>query len=105
MVAPHLEQRDSVIYLGVLPEPSTCLAAAPPLEATQECYLAIGCVPELPGDNAGTVPDRVLVWPGVPQILMPAEAINRLTADAAETRAQTVSLLSVRRRRGSECSW
>src|SRR5262245_25447834 len=103
MVAPDSKQCDSVVDLGVLPQPSTCLAAAPSLEATQKCGLTIRCIPELPSHNAGAVPCRILVWPGAPQILMPAESINRLPADATEARTQAVGALSVRSRWGSEC--
>ena len=39
------KQRHPVIYLGVFPEPSACLAAAAPLKATQECCLAIRRIP------------------------------------------------------------
>ena len=42
---PHSKQRHPVIYLGVFPEPSACLAAAAPLKATQECCLAIRRIP------------------------------------------------------------
>jgi len=51
MVAPDSKQRHPVIYLGGFPEPSACLAAAPPLKATQECCLAIRRIPELPGND------------------------------------------------------
>src|SRR5262245_19309500 len=67
MVAPDSKQWDSVVDLGVPPQPSTCLAAAPSLEATQKCSLTVRCIPELPSHNAGAVPCRILVWPGAPQ--------------------------------------
>jgi hypothetical protein len=35
MVTPDPKQWDPVIYLGIAPQSSTCLAAATPLEATQ----------------------------------------------------------------------
>jgi hypothetical protein len=40
MVAPDSEQWDPVIYLGILPEPPTRLAAAPRLEPPQERHFA-----------------------------------------------------------------
>ena len=103
MVTPDPKQRDPVIYLSIPPEPSTCLTAAPPLEATQEWRLAIRCVPELPGNDTSTVPDRILVRSAVPQVDVPAESVNRLAANAAKTRAQTVGSLAVRSRRHAEC--
>jgi hypothetical protein len=41
-------------------------------------------IPELPRDHASAVPDCILVYACVPHIDMPTEAINRLTAHAAE---------------------
>ena len=87
MVTPDLKQRDPVIDLGLLPEPGACLPASPPLEATEETCLTIWCVPELPGNNASTMPYRIFIWPGVPQILVPAELVNWLPADAAKAGA------------------
>jgi hypothetical protein len=102
MVAPDSKQGDAMIYLGVPPQPSACLETTSPLKTTQKRCLVIRCIPELPGNNASTMPDRILVWPHAPQILVPAEAINRLTADAAKTRTQVVDSLAVRSRRRSE---
>jgi hypothetical protein len=78
--APHPKQRDAVIHLGTSPQSSTGFAAASPLQAPQEPGLATRRIPELPCDHAGAVPDRILVDACVPQIDMPAEAINRLPA-------------------------
>jgi hypothetical protein len=49
--------------------------------------------------------DRLLVWPRGPQIRVPAEAINGLTAHTAKARTQAVGSLSVGSRRRSECGW
>ena len=103
VVLPYSKQRHTVIYFGVPPQPSTCLAAAPPLKATQERCLVIRCAPKLPGDDTSTMPRRILVWSGVPQILVPAESIDGLTADAAKALTQVVGSLSERSRRRSEC--
>jgi hypothetical protein len=75
---------------------STCLAAASPLEPTQECCLAVRRVPELPSHDASTMPHRILVWSGIPQIHVPAESINRLAAHAAKPWTQAVGSFSVR---------
>ena len=61
MVTPDKKQWDTVIYLGVPPEPSTGLAAAAALQSTQECYFTVWCIPELPGNDASTMPDRFFV--------------------------------------------
>jgi hypothetical protein len=92
-----------MVYFGIRPQSSTRLAAAPPLQATQERCLAIRCVPEFPGHNASTMPRRILVQTGVPQIPVPAESINGLAANAAETWTQSVGSLSVGNRRRAEC--
>jgi hypothetical protein len=51
------------------------------------------------------MPDRILVRSGVPQILVPAETINRLAAHAAKTRTQAIGSLAVRSGWHSECCW
>ena len=104
MVAPNSKQGDAMIYLGVPPQPSACLETASPLNTTQKRCLAIRSIPELPGNNASTVPNRFLIWPGTPRVRVPAEAINRLTADAAKTRTQAVGSPAVRSWGCSECS-
>jgi hypothetical protein len=58
---PYAKQGDPVIYFGVPPQPSACLETASPLKTTQKCCLAIRRIPELPGNNASTVPNRFLV--------------------------------------------
>jgi hypothetical protein len=103
MVTSDPKERNSMIYIGVLPESSACLAAAPPLQATQECCLAVRCVPELPGTDAGTMPYRIFVWPRIPEVPVPTELVNGLSADAAKARTQAVCSLAVRSRRRSEC--
>ena len=87
MVTPDLKQRDPVIDLCVLPQASASLAAAPSLQATQDRCLTIRCVPELPGNDASTMPDSILVRPAPPQILVPTELVNGLPADAAKAGA------------------
>jgi hypothetical protein len=95
MVTPDSKKRDLVIYLGVPPEPSTCLAATPRLQASQKRGFATRRVPEFPRYHAGAVPVRVSVKADAPQIDMPAKAINSLSAYAAKSRAARVGVLSI----------
>jgi hypothetical protein len=92
------------VHLGVLPQPSATLAAAPLLQAAQEPRLAARRIPEFPCDHTGTVPVRILVGANVPQIHMPPEAINRLPAHATESRMR-VCAFAIWRRRRPECRW
>jgi hypothetical protein len=65
-LVPHPKQRDAVVDLGVLPEASAGFTAAPSLQAAQQSDLTTRCIPELPCDNAGAVPHRILVGPCIP---------------------------------------
>jgi hypothetical protein len=66
MVAPDPKQRHSVIYLGILPEPSTGLSASPRLQPPQQRRFAAWGIPEFPCDHTGAVPSRILVRAGTP---------------------------------------
>ena len=99
MFAPDPEQWDAMINFGGPPQPSTALSAAPNLEAPQKSYVAAWRIPELPRDDASTVPDCVLVGTGTPKVNVPAEAINRLTAHAAKSRPECVRMFTER------CGW
>ena len=99
MFAPDPEQWDAMINFGGPPQPSTALSAAPNLEAPQKSYVAAWRIPELPRDDASTVPDCVLVGTGTPKVNVPAEAINRLTAHAAKSRPQSARVFTER------CGW
>lgn len=79
-----------MINFGALPQPSTTFAAAPCLQAPQEPYVITRRGPKLPSDHACAVPDRILVGPSLPQIDMPAEAINWLPANT--TKAGTLPI-------------
>ena len=103
--APHPKQRHAVVNLGAFPQPSAGFAAASRLQAPQERGLATRRIPELPCDHAGAVPDRILVSAGIPQIDMPAEAINRLPANTAESGTLRVCAFPIGRRWRSECGW
>ena len=86
-LAPDAKQRHAVVDLGGLPQPPAGLRAAPRLQAPQHPVVVARRVPEPPRHHAGGVPRRPAVRPGVPQVAMPAEAIDRLAAHAAEARA------------------
>ena len=85
MVVPDPKQGDPVIDLGVFPESAAGLPASPPLEATEYSDFAIRCLPKLPGNDARKMPHCILVWARAPQIFVPAELVNRLPTDAAES--------------------
>jgi hypothetical protein len=85
MVMPDPKQGNAVIDLGVFPESAAGLPAPSPLEATEYSGFTIRCIPELPGNDASTMPHCILVWPRAPQISVPAKLVNQLSADAAES--------------------
>jgi hypothetical protein len=66
MIVPDSKQRDPVIYLGILPQPRTRLAAAPRLQPPQERRFATRRIPELPSDHASAMPSRILVRASAP---------------------------------------
>jgi hypothetical protein len=78
------------------------LTAPPRLQAAEETSLATRRIPEFPRNHAGAVPIRVFVGADIPQINMPAKAINGLPAHAAESSSARIGALSIRRRRCSE---
>ena len=90
VLAPDPKQRDAVVNFCSPPQPTSTLRAAPTLEAPQESDLGTWRILELPGDDAGAVPDRVLVGTTAPEVDVPAEAINWLTAHAAKSRPECV---------------
>jgi hypothetical protein len=88
-----------------LPQPSAGFTAAPHLQAPQEPRAVARRSPELPGDHACAVPDRILVGPRAPQIDMPAEAINWLSAYAAKSGTPRVCAFPKGRGWCPECGW
>src|SRR5580700_5258798 len=103
MLAPDLKQRHAMVDLGGLPQAPATLAATARLQAAQQTRFAARRVPELPGDHAGAVPGGVLVRAAAPQIDMPAETENRLTADAAIAGTPRVFGFAIGRGRNAEC--
>jgi hypothetical protein len=99
VLAPNPKQRDAVVNFCIPPQPTSTLSAAATLEAPQESDLDTWRIPELPGHHAGAVPDRVLVGTTAPEVDVPAEAINWLTAHAAKSRPERVRLYTER------CGW
>src|SRR3569833_2315654 len=105
MFAPDAEQRRAVIDLGGLPQPRAGGRAAAALQAPQEFRMRVRRVPQLPGGDAGCVPNGVLVGAAIPQVNVPAQAIDGLAADAAVTGAAAVRLFAKWRGRRAERHW
>jgi hypothetical protein len=103
VLGPHPKQRDTVVNFSVLPQPSAALPAAPSLQPPEEPGAAIRRIPKLPRDHAGAVPVRIHVSAAIPQIDMPAEAIDRLAAHAAGSPTFGVCAFAIGRRRRSIC--
>ena len=70
--APDAEKRDAMVNFGIPPQPPAALSAPPTLDAPQQLNLAIGRIPELPGDHASAVPHRILVGTALPKVNVPA---------------------------------
>jgi hypothetical protein len=87
-----------MVNFGIPPQPPAALSAPPTLDAPQQLNLAIGRIPELPGDHASAVPHRILVGTALPKVNVPAPAVDRLTTHTAESWTQRVVALAVRRR-------
>ena len=85
-------------FAGIPPQPPAALSAPPTLDAPQQLNLAIGRIPELPGGHASAVPHRILVGTALPKVNVPAKAVDRLPAHAAESWTQRVVAFAVRRR-------
>ena len=100
--APDAEKRDAMVNFGIPPQPPAALSAPPTLDAPQQLNLGIGRIPELPGDHASAVPHRILVGTALPKVNVPAKAVDRLPAHAAESWTQCVFGFTVRRRRRAE---
>ena len=72
------------------------------LQAADQLGVVARRVPQPPRRDAGGVPGGILVRPALPQVLVPAEPIDRLAAHAAEARSARESLLAERRGRRAE---
>src|SRR5262249_18415918 len=76
--------------------------AAPLLQPPEDAHIVAWPGPKIPGNNASRVPEGVLVGSAIPQIRVPAEPIDRLTADATKARPARVALLAIGRCRHPE---
>src|SRR5262245_50549692 len=100
MIAPNAKQRHPMVNLGTLPEPAAGFCTAPSLQPAKQLGVVARCIPQLPRRDAGRVPARIPVRSATPQVFVPAEAIYRLAAHAAEagsTRERSLAVRSGRR--------
>src|SRR5215475_14104913 len=104
MLAPYLEQRHAVVDLRGLPQPSACLGAASLLQPPEYAPVVARRLLKVPGHHAGGVPHGIAVRAAIPQVYVPTELVDRLTADAAEARAACVAPLAIGHRRNAETS-
>jgi hypothetical protein len=103
ILAPDAIERYAVIYLRILPEATARLAATTRLKPSQQRRLFARRVPELPCDDACAMPAGALVRALAPQVDMPPELIDWLSAHAAETQTTGEGILSIRCGRDTEC--
>ena len=76
-------QRDVMVNFGAVGKSLTRLCAATLLKSLEELNLCARGSPQSPGGNAGSVPLAIQAGPTAPKISVPAETVDRLTADAA----------------------
>src|SRR5262249_61578498 len=96
------DRGDGLFDLGLLPQPAAGLAAAAALQPSQQRRVIARAGPQIPGDHAGGMPGGVVVHAAIPQVDMPAEAIDRLATDATEAGTARKARLAIRRRREAE---
>src|SRR5260370_25160597 len=102
MLAPYAEQRHAVIDLCGLPQALAGLGAAPLLQPLEDARIVARRRPKIPGNHAGGVPRGVPVRAAIPQVHVPTEPVDRLTADATEARPAREVPLAIGRRRNPE---
>src|SRR5215470_233681 len=102
MLAPDAEQRHAMIDLCGLPQAPAGLGAAPLLQPLEDARIVARRRPKIPGHHAGGVPRGVAVGAAIPQVHVPTEPVDRLTADAAEARPACEALLAIGRGRHPE---
>src|SRR5258708_8970385 len=102
MLAPHAEQRHEMIALCGLPQAPAGLSAAPLLQPLEDARIVARGRPEIPGNHAGGVPHGVPVGAAIPQVHVPTEPVDRLTADATEARPACEAPLAIGRGRNPE---
>src|SRR5215470_5963087 len=102
MLAPDAEQRHAMIDLCGLPQTPAGLSAAPLLQPLEDARMVAGRRPEIPGNHAGGVPGGIAVRAAVPQVHVPTEPVDRLTADATKAGPTRIALLAIGRRGNPE---
>src|SRR5712672_1901126 len=102
MLAPYAEQRHAMIALCGLPQASAGLGAAPLLQPLEDARIVTRRRPKIPGNHAGGVPHGVPVRAAIPQVHVPTEPVDRLTADATEARPACEAPLAIGRGRNPE---
>src|SRR5260370_35394456 len=102
MLAPYAEQRHAVIDLCGLPQALAGLSAAPLLQPLEDARIVARRCPKIPGNHAGGVPHGVSVRAAIPQVHVPTEPVDRLTADATEARPPREAPLAIGRGRNPE---
>src|SRR5712691_8860218 len=105
LLAPDPEQRHAMVDLGGLPQPLAGGGAAPRLQPLDHPVETARRIPQLPRHHAGGVPAGIGVGSALPEVDVPAEAVDRLPAHAAEARTEGESGLAVRRRRTAKARW
>ena len=103
ILVPDAIKRHAMIDFRVLPEAAARLPAAACLKSSQQRRLFAWRIPELPSDDAGAMPGGALVRAFAPQVDMPAEVIDTLSAHAAEAGAACKGLFSIGRGRDTKC--
>src|SRR5215471_6261702 len=102
MLAPYAEQRHAMVDLCGLPQALASFRAAPLLQPPQDARIVAWPGPKIPRNDACRVPEGVPIRAAIPQIRVPAEPIDWLTADATEARAARVVRLAIGRWRNPE---
>ena len=103
ILVPDAIKRHAMIDFRVLPEAAARLPAAACLKSSQQGRLFAWRIPELPSDDACTMPGGALVRAFAPQVEMPAEVIDTLSAHAAKAGAACKGLFSIGRGRDTKC--
>src|SRR5215467_9988019 len=102
MLVPHPEQRHAVVDLRRLPQAPAGLSAAPLLQALEDARMIARRGPKIPRNHAGGVPDGFPVRAAIPKVDVPAEPVDQLAADAAESRSTRIAPLAIGCRRSPE---
>ena len=103
ILVPDAIKRHAMVDFRVLPEAAARLSAAACLKSSQQRRLFAWRIPELPSDDARAMPGGALVRAFAPQVDMPPEVIDALSAHAAEAGAACKGLFSIGRGRDTEC--